>query len=194
MFKRRRPKTLLKQFCDFLWPSMGWTRSIKYVKHRVLRLSDSVHKVAGGLAVGVAISYTPIVGTHFIQAAAISYFCRFNILAAIIGTFLGNPWTFAFMWWAAMSFGSFLFGLFGFPADVALPEHMSFSILWELITHEPERIFLPWLFGGYLLGFISWFPAYYIFYYLVKAAKAARAKARMIRMHRIARGVTGQKK
>ena len=194
MFKRQTPKSLWAKLCDFMWPSIGWIRSLKYVKLRVLRLSDSTEKVAGGLAIGTSISFTPLVGTHFIQAAGISYLTRFNMMAAIIGTFIGNPWTFPFMWWAATSFGSFLFGLVGLPIEIALPEEISLGIVIDLLLNEPLRIFLPWLVGGYLLGLITWFPAYFIFYYLVKGAKAARAKARMIRVHKAAKGVTGQKK
>lgn len=167
---------------------------MKYVQLRVIRLSDSTSNVAAGLAIGAAISFTPLVGTHFIQAAGFAYLTRRNMMAAVIGTFVGNPWTFPFMWWAAMSFGSFLFGLFGLPADVALPEEVSFSILIDLIMNQPLRLFLPWLVGGYLLGLLSCLPSYFIFYYLVKGAKAARAKARLMRVHKVAKEVTGQKR
>ncbi len=93
-----------------------------------------------------------------------------------------------------MSFGTFLFGLFGFPTEVALPEEVSIRIIFDLLIHEPMRIFLPWLVGGYLLAFLVWFPSYLVFFYMVKGAKAARTKARMMRVHKIAKEVTGQKK
>ena len=172
---------------------MGWIRAAKYTKLRVIRLSDTTQKIALGLAFGAAISFTPIVGTHFVQAGVLAYIFRANFLASLIGTFVGNPWTFPFMWWAAITFGSFLFGLVGLPATAALPEEVSFGVVFDLITHEPLRIFAPWFVGGYLLAFMSIPLSYTIFYHLVSGAQAARRRARIKRLHREAKTVTGQK-
>ena len=194
MFQRREALPLLRKLKEFFWPSMGWMRTYKYVKYRLVRLSDSSHKIALGLAFGVAISFTPLVGTHFIQAAFLAYLFGGNLLSAIIGTFVGNPWTFPFMWWASISFGAFLFGLLGLPASASLPDEVNFSILWDLLWHDPLRIFLPWLVGGYLAALICIPIAYSIFYRLVAAAKRARSKARLRKVHKLAREMTGQKK
>lgn len=170
---------------------MGWIRAAKYTRLRVIRLSDSSQKIALGLAIGAAISFTPLVGTHFIQAGFLAYVFRANFLASLIGTFAGNPWTFPFMWWAAMTFGSFIFELIGVDS-ASLPEHIDFSVVWELIKHEPVRIFLPWLLGGYLIALLSVPFSYMLFYRLVNGAKLARVRARERRLHRVAREVTGQ--
>lgn len=193
MFQRRQPLNLLQKLREFFWPSMGFKRSLVYIKHRLVRLADSTHKIALGLAIGCGISFTPIVGTHFIQAGLLAYMLRGNLFAAIIGTFVGNPWTFPFMWWSAISFGSFLFGVFGLPASTALPEHVNFSILWDIVTHDPLRIFLPWAVGGYLLCIITIPLTYMLFYRLVHGAKVARARARLARVRRVAREMTQMK-
>ncbi len=194
MFQRRVPRTPLQNLKEIFWPSMGWVRAALYTKHRIIRLSDSNHKIALGLAFGAAVSFTPIVGTHFIQAGLFAYMFRANLIASLVGTFVGNPWTFPFMWWASISFGSFLFSLLGLPASTNLPDHMDFNALWHIITNEPFRIFLPWLVGGYLIALISMPINYMIFYNLVKGAKLARKKARERKLHKVAKGVTGQKK
>lgn len=194
MFQRRRPRTALQNLKELFWPSMGWVRAAIYTKHRVVRLSDTTHKIALGLAFGTAISFTPLVGVHFVQAGILAYIFRANLIASLIGTFAGNPWTFPFMWWAAISFGSYLFHLFGLPASTALPDHVSFSIIWDTIRTEPFRIFLPWAVGGYLLAFLSIPFTYVIYRNLVKGAKIARRKARERKLHKVAKDVTGQKK
>ena len=178
---------------EFFWPSIGWVRAFRYAKHRVLRLSDSTHKIAVGLACGVSVSFTPLVGTHFIQAGLFSYVLNGNFLSSLIGTFVGNPWTFPFMWWAAIKLGSLLFSLFAVSATTVLPAHMDFAMLWHIIWHEPLRLFLPWLVGGYLMAMLTWPLSYFIFYNLVRGAKLARQRARMHRIHRVAKEVTGQK-
>jgi uncharacterized protein (DUF2062 family) len=119
---------------------MGWKRAFKYVRLRITRMSDSSHKIAAGLACGTSVAFTPILGTHFIQAALLAWIFRLNILAAIIGTFLANPWTIPFMWWGAIKLGAFLFNLFGVHTKNVIPHHMTFHEFWQLLTHEPMTI------------------------------------------------------
>lgn len=194
MFQRRVARTLAQNVRELFWPSMGWKRTCIYVKHRLVRLSDTTHKIALGFALGAAVSFSPILGTHFIQAGIFAYLVRANLLAAMIGTFIGNPWTFPFMWWLAISLGSYLFSFFGIAAGSTLPDEVNISILWELIRHEPLRIVVPWMVGGYLMIIISTPIYYFIFYRIIAAAKLARTKARLRKVHQVAREVTGQKK
>lgn len=148
-----------------------------YVKHRLLRIGDSTHSIALGLAIGLGVSFTPLLGMHFIQAGLIALTLRCNALAAVIGTFIGNPWTFPFFWWAGFSLGNFLFHLLGFKGAEHLPEKVTFASMWKIFSTHPWDLFLPWMLGGYLLAVISIAPSYYIYHRLIEGAKAARAKA-----------------
>lgn len=177
MFKRRKPLTKIETIREFCWPSMGLKRTFSYFKHRVLRVGDSTHKVALGLAIGFGVSFTPLLGTHFIQAGIAASLSRGNVFAAILGTFIGNPSTFPFFWWAGFSFGSFLFSVFGIHGTGELPEHMSLSLFWDMAWTEPMTLFLPWMLGGYILFFLSLMPAYFIYYRLIDIAKVASARA-----------------
>ena len=91
---------------------MGLKRAMVYLKHRTLRISDSAHKVALGLALGLGVSFTPC-WVLFLQAALYGYIFRGNIFAAVLGTFVGNPWTFPFFWWAGFSFGRVMYDVLG---------------------------------------------------------------------------------
>jgi uncharacterized protein len=193
MFKRRKPLGRLAHARELLWPSMGWRRSFRYIRHRIVRLSDSNRKIALGLSLGAAVSFSPILGTHFIQVALLAWLLRANVLAALIGTFLGNPWTYPFIWWGSVEFGSYIMSFFGVTASHALPEHMDLGGLWNMATHHPVRLFLPWMIGGHILGFLVIFPSYALYYQLVRGAKQARSKARLRKVHIVAKEVTGQK-
>lgn len=85
---------------------MGWGRVVVYLWHRVGRLHGTPHSIADGFACGAAISFTPFVGAHFILAALTSWFSRGNIIAGLIGTAVGNPWTFPFIWWWTYTLGT----------------------------------------------------------------------------------------
>ena len=94
VFKRRTPKTWLAAIRDFFWPRGGWTRAFHYVKHRLRRLPDSPERIARGIWAGVFTTFTPFYGMHFVVAAILALFMRGNILAALMGTFFGNPLTY----------------------------------------------------------------------------------------------------
>jgi len=98
MFKRRNPLSVTRKVFNFFWPSIGWRRAGAYSLHRLARLPGSAYSIAGGFACGAAISFTPFVGLHFILSAILAWIIRANILASAIGTAVGNPWTFPFIW------------------------------------------------------------------------------------------------
>ena len=85
-------------------------RSGKYFIKRVLRLSGSPYVIASGVAAGVFTSFTPFLGFHFLISWAIAFAIGGNLLAAAIGTGVGNPITFPFIWGATYTTGSFLTG------------------------------------------------------------------------------------
>jgi uncharacterized protein (DUF2062 family) len=173
---------------------MGWRRAVRYSRLRITRLSDSAHKIAMGLSLGMAVSFSPIVGTHFIQVLGLAWLLRANVLASIIGTFIGNPWTYPFIWWGSIKFGAFLISFFGLTAAAHnFPADINFSMLWDIIRHEPVRIFLPWMLGSHILALLLFFPSYAGFYRVVVGAQHARSKARLRKVHKVAKEVTGQK-
>jgi uncharacterized protein (DUF2062 family) len=98
MFKRRKHQPVHHRVGNLIWPRIGFRRSMTYIWHRVGRLHGTPHSIAGGFAAGAAISFTPLVGSHFVLAALIAWATRSNIVAGLLGTAVGNPWTFPFIW------------------------------------------------------------------------------------------------
>ena len=173
---------------------MGFKRTFIYIKHRLVRLRDTTHSIAVGMASGACMSFTPLVGIHFVQSLILTWLLRGNYLGAIIGTFVGNPWTFPLMWYAAYKLGIVLFSAFGVSNFAPLPDNLTFWTLMDIIVEEPMRLFVPWALGAYICAAISW-PVYYLaFYYIIKEAKIARERLREHRLHRTARDITGQRK
>ncbi|MGQ0527445.1 MAG: DUF2062 domain-containing protein [Alphaproteobacteria bacterium] len=190
MFQRRNKLNYFQQARELVWPSMGWRRALSFTRHRVLRLSASTQSIASGLALGTSISFSPLLGTHFLQVALLGWFMRANILCGLIATFLCNPWTIPFIWWASIEFGAFLFNLFDLPVSNTVPAHMDFGVFWHIVTYEPMRIFLPWMLGAYTIALLSYPFTYAMYYVLIDNAKKARAIARMHKLHQNAREVT----
>ena len=178
MFKRRTPLTYLQRIREFVWPSMGWIRFYKYSKNRIIRLRDTPRKIGLGLAFGAALSFSPFMGTHILQAVALSLLFRANIIAAAIGTLIGNPWTFPFMWGASIYIGLLTFKMLGIEIDPTLINDLSLSNVWQYTTHDPTKIIIPWTIGGYTLAILSAPPCYLLFSRAIKNVQKIRAKLR----------------
>lgn len=169
LFRRRDKLHPIKRLREMVWPSMGWLRTWDYVRHRMFRRSDSAYSITAGLAAGVAVSFSPIMGTHMIQAVILSLATRANIFAAAIGTLFGNPTTLPFIWMAAYKLGTFVLDFFGRVDLMILPDEMSFDFMMK----HPYKLFLPMMIGGYMLAILSWFVSYVVCYWPVKQMQKA---------------------
>ncbi len=192
MFRRRAPRNIRQKLVNIFYPGGGWARSASYVLHRLRRLPDSPERIAKGIAAGVAVSFTPLFGLHFIAAASIAWMLRGNIFASLLATFFGNPFTFPMIVVGAIELGSFLLGSEG---SVRPGEAMrAFTGLWSevgqnalaIFTAEPfhwekmskfgDDIFLPYLLGGSILGGIFGIAAYFLSLPVIRAYRKRRLR------------------
>ncbi len=173
MFKRRDPLPVLKRASEIVWPKGGWKRSGAYVAHRLRRLPGTPYRIAAGFASGAAISFTPFIGLHFVLAAVLALVLRGNLLAAAIGTIVGNPWTFPFIWLWIYSLGTWLIG----GDDLtALPQSLSFGYIFE----NPLRVLLPMTVGGVPTAICAWF----VFFWPIQRTVDQYQRARRSRIRR----------
>jgi hypothetical protein len=132
---------------------MSLSRIVSYYKRRVARLPGTPHSIAAGFAAGAAVSFTPFMGFHFILGALLAYFIRGNMVASALGTLIGNPWTFPFIWIVTYELGTNVLS----NAGRGVPqETLSFSYL---IDHVGD-VLIPMMLGGAILSIIV-FPLVY---------------------------------
>lgn len=110
LFRRREAESFFARLRVHLWPRRSWSRSTRYVVHRVRRLSATPHAVALGFAAGVFAACTPFVGMHMIMSALLAWIVGGSIVAAILGTFVGNPITYPLFWIGTYEVGSIMLG------------------------------------------------------------------------------------
>lgn len=188
IFKRGTPRGTWKKLKEALWPSMGWVRTVDYYRHRIFRTGDSTYKIATGMATGIAVSFTPFLGTHFLQAAFFSWLLRGNMIAGMLATWFGNPWTFPFIFWLTYHVGVWLCGLFGLGGFVILPDGLAFGslineplVFFDYLFSNPLTLLLPLTVGGILCGILSWPVAYVVLYYPVRQARRVYRAGRVRR-------------
>lgn len=167
MFLRRNKISIFQRAREFFWPTAGWHRSTRYVFHRVARIPGSAYSLAAGFACGAAISFTPFLGLHFVLSALLAYLMRANIIASAIGTVVGNPWTFPFIWVGVYNVGNWLMLADGVHAQQVdfldvLTESMqalhAFDFTYLFDTAWP--VLLPLLVGCVPVSIAVWFISY----------------------------------
>ncbi len=175
LFRRRHSQSRLNKIRDFLWPRSGWKRAFKYIWHRIARIPDTSHSIAAGVASGIAVSFTPFLGLHFVMGFAVAWLTRGNMLASAIGTAVGNPWTFPFIFALTAKIGS---GILGRDVLASVPDWS-----WNALIASPYDFlaaFLPLVFplviGGALMGVIVWLVSYFAFKGVLDSYKKARAE------------------
>lgn len=110
VFKRRQERSFLQAARESVWPAAGYRRTAAYLWHRLSRMQASPHAIALGFACGAFASFTPLIGLHFVLAGLAAWVLRGQILAALLGTAVGNPLTFPFIWAWAYQLGNMILG------------------------------------------------------------------------------------
>lgn len=175
VFKSEYKKSWFDHARDFVWPRMGWKRSLQYLKLRVIRLPHSARDIAMGLSFGCVVSWTPTWGLQIVQCFIFSKIFRANFPASVIGSTFGNPWTFPILIFISYSVGDMF---------------MSVTNLYEFFTwkgvNSPELVerglsasaFIPTLIGGYIMALVTFPLFYYSFYYMIVGARKAQMSAK----------------
>ena len=193
MFKRRIQLHFGLRLRNLIWPHIGWRRSAMYLWHRLARLPGTPYSIAAGLACGVAVSCTPFVGFHVLLSVAIAWIIGANVIASVIGTAAGNPWTFPIIWLWIHELGLRL-GVKSSSVAVEqldLPQIFGRSMVallrfdFAYLYDHALPILLPMMAGGIPTAILIWIGVYFPVKSLVAAYQHKRNARRGRRRKRI---------
>jgi uncharacterized protein (DUF2062 family) len=157
-------------------------------------LPDTPRKISRGIMAGVITTFTPFYGAHFVVAAALAILLRGNVMAALLGTFFGNPLTYVPIGVVSLNLGHWMLG----TQPVAEVDENIFAKFWNVgrdvfvnLVHvlrgEPvdwyatwvfwHDVFFPWLIGGIVPGIFTGIAAYTISLPLIEAYQRRRRGA-----------------
>ena len=126
-------------------------RIVRLFKLKIYRIRDFPESVAIGLSWGAAVSFTPLLGFHLIICYLGTWLMRGSLIAATVGTIIGNPWTFPIFFYF-----DYKIGLVFFPDKI---DDYEFKV--QFFINNFEALFYPTLFGSLPIAFIIWFITYY---------------------------------
>ena len=126
-------------------------RIIKLQKYKITKIKDFPESVAVGMAWGGAVSFTPLLGFHLIICYLGTWLMKGNLIAATVGTVIGNPWTFPFIFYLDYKIGTTIF--------LSRIDYYEFKI--SFFVENFESLFYPTLLGSIPLAFVMWFLTFY---------------------------------
>ena len=206
MFKRREKRSIFRFFYEVIFSLKGISRAIEYVGIRLKRIPDTPHKISLGMSCGIFASFTPLFGLHFLIAGLLSYLLRANVLASLIGTFVGNPITFPIITVFNLKLGEWILGsseyssgdggkIFEGFLDFIFLIYKSFFTEGSIGENNVPRmneffngVFIPYSLGGLILGIFIAVVSYFLLRPLVatyqkkrSALKAKKFKKKLMR-------------
>ncbi len=206
MFKRRERRSIFRFFYEVIFSFKGISRAIEYVAIRLKRIPDTPHKISLGMSCGIFASFTPLFGLHFLIAGLLSYLLRANVLASLIGTFVGNPITFPIITVFNIKLGEWILGsseyssgdggkIFEGFLDFIFLIYKSFFTEGSIGENNVPRmnefldgVFIPYSLGGLIFGIFIAVISYFLLRPLVatyqkkrSALKAKRFKKKLMR-------------
>jgi uncharacterized protein (DUF2062 family) len=201
LFKRRERRSIFRFFYEVIFSLKGISRAIGYVGIRLKRIPDTPHKISLGMSCGIFASFTPLFGLHFLIAGLLSYVLRANVLASLIGTFIGNPITFPIITVFNLKLGEWILGsneyssgdggkIFEGFLDFIFLIYKSLFMEGSIGENSIPRmneflygVFIPYSLGGLILGISVAIISYFLLRPLVSTYKKKRdsLKARRLK-------------
>ena len=129
---------------------MQLSKVLRIIKMKIYRIRDFPDAVAIGLAWGVAISFTPLLGFHLIICYLGTISMRGNLVAATVGSVIGNPWTFPFFFYVAYKLG----------VNVIYSPLDQYDFRINFLIENFSSLFFPTLIGSLPIAIIAWFITY----------------------------------
>lgn len=148
---------------------MNISKILRIIKMKIFRIKDFPESVAIGLAWGVSISFTPLLGLHLIICYSGTILMRGNLIAATVGSVIGNPWTFPFFFYLAYKLGLLFF--------FSPLEKYEFKI--KFFIENFQDLYFPTLVGSLPIAIIVWLITYNVSkFYLEKRFYEKKNKIR----------------
>ncbi|MBV6656398.1 MAG: DUF2062 domain-containing protein [Devosiaceae bacterium] len=179
LFKRRNSPPWHERARLMLWPRRSFVRSSRYALKRIVRVNATPYAIAVGVACGAFVSFTPLLGVHFLLAFILAWMFGGNLIAAALGTFVGNPLTFPLIWALTYRVGRVMLGRPVFSstqpplADLEKPGELSV----ESVSGFFEQIWpamKPMLIGSVPIGLTAAAACFGLTYWAVLGYQRAR--------------------
>lgn len=170
LFRSRETPGFAERVRLAIWPRVSWSRSLRYYRARVVRLSGSARAIALGFGIGVAAAFSPFVGFHIFIALGAAWLLRANLISTALGTVIANPITVPFIWASTYEVGRVVLG----HGRHEGAEHIGLSFASRSFD-ELLPLIRTMVVGWVPVGLVAGSIAYLVAYQAVRAYRSMRS-------------------
>jgi len=152
---------------------MALRRVLRYHWLKFRRLQDDPRKIAGGMALGVFIGFTPTIPFHTLAALTLAALLRVSPVTAFLGIQVCNPLTIPGIYLAAYKLGQFLLYR-GKP--LVFPETFSFEAWLNVLWQGGVALQV----GGVVLAIAPAIVAYFVTLWILQRYRRRKAAKALI--------------
>ena len=149
---------------------MAGIGKLKEFLKKVVAEEGDAEKISLGFAMGVFISFNPLLSTHTVTALALAAYFRLNKISALAGAWVNNYLTIPFVYYFSYKVGAMILGDARPPPSF---EGFSLKIFFEYV----KAYGLPLFLGTTITGLVAAFISYYIMLYSLKVYRRGKEKA-----------------
>ena len=170
-----------------------WRSRARRLFRRIIISRHSPQQIAAGVALGVFIGFTPLMGCQMVTAALLATLFGWSRIAAMPMVYVTNPVTAPIIYPACYFFGVWVLSPFGFSV-LGVEQVRELFILpkdagiWGAIWIKMQEIFglgwdvlAPLWFGCFVLGALCAVPFYYGTLRLVRGHRLRKARRMALR-------------
>jgi uncharacterized protein (DUF2062 family) len=167
--------------------------TVRFLKFRILHVDDTSERIARGVALGLWIAFTPLMGFHMILALAAAALLGANKALAMMFVWLSNPFTILPIYGLCYMVGRFFIGHSGGASVESeqigelLGNLFSFhnmltclysSTFWKELAIVFGKIGLEVTLGGFILGTPAAIIGYFATYRIMTTHRAKSSRRR----------------
>lgn len=170
---------------------------LRFVKFRLLHVDDSAQRMARGIAAGVFVAYSPLLGLHMLLALIVAQLIRANKALAVMAAWMSNPLTFVLIYYPSYQLGRVILPIFHQKPQVEIdqiqdmlnqtfsPSYMLVNLFtadyWKQAAAVFTKIGLETCIGGLILGTIAALISYRIAFYFIIGYRTRKAERKGIK-------------
>lgn len=170
---RKKRRDVVDHVQEYFWPSIGGRAFLRFMEIKLKRARGSAHAIALGFAMGAFASFTPYMGLHALIAIILAVPFGGSALMAILGTVIGNPWTFPAIWLSTYNLGNYVLDRHEAPE---FPETFEVSEILNNLSFYTDNFIWPMTVGGLPMGALFATAIYVLLYNNLNRYRKARAK------------------
>lgn len=136
-----------------------WLRTARYHYLRLIRQETNPRVIARGLACGVFAGCFPWFGFQTIIGIVLAFLLRGNKLAAALGTWVSNPFTYAPLFFFNFKIGQFIRGNYSSATNNL---QFTFSDDWSQVINMGTEVLISLFIGSALVGLIASVATYFV--------------------------------